>query len=390
MTPTIKTRCKNMVLGALIADAAAMGLHWIYDQSRIRAVAGDTPEFRAPNPADYDGVPAYFAHPKRTAGDQSQYGEQTLVMLRALVRSGGQYEPAAYASEFRAHFGYGGGYVGYIDHATRDTLDNFRRYEDAAQVIASSLPFDGDQRLPSTLVSKALPLFATHQGEALRTEFEAIVRSNNDNEALVSYAMKLLDGLICVPPPSGAHDLQMPAIAKLPALVAVSVARGMIEGDAFSAQVSSAVRITNDHPIAAVYGDICAHMLLAAGREGSIAAVVESAITTNDPDARALLNDALSRKDQDNDEVTSHFGMACDLPFGVPSALHNITTASSFARAIRRNIYAGGDSCGRAMLVGAVMGAVHGVGGAQGIPQDWIRRLSARPEIEDLLTQLID
>ncbi|MEH6647239.1 ADP-ribosylglycohydrolase family protein [Sulfitobacter sp.] len=390
MTPTIKTRCKNMVLGALVADAAAMGLHWIYDQPRIRAVAGDAPEFTEPDPAHYDGVPAYFAHPKRTAGDQSQYGEQTMVMLRALVRTGGQYESATYASEFRTHFGYGGGYVGYIDHATRDTLDNFRRYEDAALAVASSLPFDGDQRLPSALVSKAQPLLATHQGEALRTEFESVVRNSYDNIALVTYAMKLLDGLISLPPASGAHDLQMPAIAKLPALVAVGAAQGMSAGTTFSAQVSSAVRITNDHPIAAVYGDICAHMMLAASREGSIAAVVGSALSTNDPDARALLNDALSRKDQDNAEVTSHFGMACDLHFGVPSALHNITTASSFARAIRRNIYAGGDSCGRAMLVGAVMGAVHGVGGAKGIPQDWIRRLSARPEIEDLLTKLID
>ena len=33
-----------MLWGALVADAAAMGLHWLYDQDRIAEAAGDAPE----------------------------------------------------------------------------------------------------------------------------------------------------------------------------------------------------------------------------------------------------------------------------------------------------------------------------------------------------------
>ena len=44
MTTSVNTRARNLVLGALVADAAAMGLHWLYDQDRIAAVAPKTPE----------------------------------------------------------------------------------------------------------------------------------------------------------------------------------------------------------------------------------------------------------------------------------------------------------------------------------------------------------
>lgn len=79
-----------MILGALVADAASMGLHWVYDQAHIRKLAPEAPEFRTPQAADYEGVKGYFAHPTRTAGDLSQYGEQAVVMHRAL--DGGTYD----------------------------------------------------------------------------------------------------------------------------------------------------------------------------------------------------------------------------------------------------------------------------------------------------------
>tara|TARA_B110000908_G_scaffold127531_1_gene149655 strand:- start:584 stop:991 length:408 start_codon:yes stop_codon:yes gene_type:complete len=118
MTTDIQSRARNLVLGALVADAATMGLHWLYDQDRIREVAPEAPEFVGPNPTHFDGVPAFFAHAGRTSGAQSQYGEQALVMARALAANAGNYDRTVYADHFRAHFGYGGKYVGYIDHAT--------------------------------------------------------------------------------------------------------------------------------------------------------------------------------------------------------------------------------------------------------------------------------
>lgn len=36
------------ILGALVADAAAVGFHWLYDQTRIKEIAPESPEFRKP------------------------------------------------------------------------------------------------------------------------------------------------------------------------------------------------------------------------------------------------------------------------------------------------------------------------------------------------------
>ena len=108
-----------------------------------------------------------------------------------------------------------------------------------------------------------------------------------------------------------------------------------------------------------------------------------------DPLVAKLLDEALSLRNEDTRAVTSKFGMSCNLVFAVPSVTHNLVTSGSYREAVRRNIYAGGDSCGRAILLGAVLGATNGVGGETGIPQEWIENLTRREEIDDLLQKLI-
>jgi hypothetical protein len=46
-------RAKGAIAGALVADAATMGLHWIYDQAKIQSLLADkgraaSPEFFEP------------------------------------------------------------------------------------------------------------------------------------------------------------------------------------------------------------------------------------------------------------------------------------------------------------------------------------------------------
>ncbi len=53
-----------------------------------------------------------------------------------------------------------------------------------------------------------------------------------------------------------------------------------------------------------------------------------------------------------------------------------ISRASSFTEAIRANIHCGGDSCGRAWIIGPVMAALHGVGTSQGVPLSWLARVT--------------
>jgi len=45
-----------MLWGSFVADAATLGLHWVYDQPRIREIAPQAPEFLAPRADHYAGI----------------------------------------------------------------------------------------------------------------------------------------------------------------------------------------------------------------------------------------------------------------------------------------------------------------------------------------------
>lgn len=374
MTP----RAKNLVLGALVADTAAMGTHWIYDQAHIAKIAPDKPEFTPPHAAHYENVPAYFAHASRAAGQTSQYGEQAIVILRALAAHGGTYDAPTYASAFRGHFGFGGGWVGYIDHATRETLNNFLRAEDDALAAARAVPCQSDAKITKTLISKAMALVPHHTDDALRENYVASVRMTYDSDAIIEDANRILDAITATPARFGAVDEQMPATAKLPGLVA-ALEQATDEG--FLIAIDSAVRTTNDHPNAHDLGRVCARMMLAALRSDDIETIISMGQDIGTPLAQQLITQALDMRSQDNRDVARHFGMACDLTQGVPSIVHNMLTAPSYAEAIRRNIYAGGDTCGRGIILGSILGAVYGVGGDRGIPPAWISQMTLDADV---------
>ena len=73
-------RAKNAILGALVADAAALGLHWIYDQDRVREVAGNTPEFREPDASACCSKAAPFRSPGVTPMLNAPGGMRTIRM----------------------------------------------------------------------------------------------------------------------------------------------------------------------------------------------------------------------------------------------------------------------------------------------------------------------
>lgn len=313
-----------MLWGALVADAAAMGLHWLYDQERIAAAAGQTPEFEAPDAARYAGTKGVFVHSMKRAGDLSHYGEQLRTMLDALGHDQGRYDKLTYERAIVARFGYGGRFHGYIDRPTRATLDNLGKVDpdDPADVAAFH----------------------------------------------------------------GADDSQIPALAKLPALVAAHV------GDpALDCLVESAVRVTNHNDDAVAFGRVAGRMLETAltGGDGGAAievgagrnveAVIEAGRAVASPPIRAAIDEVLARRHEDTAAVTRHFALHCQLTAAFPSLVHNLATAPDYTTAVRHNILAGGDSCGRAILLGAILGAVHGIGeSAGGVPEHWIDRLNER------------
>ncbi|SKB04235.1 ADP-ribosylglycohydrolase [Prosthecobacter debontii] len=91
-------------------------------------------------------------------------------------------------------------------------------------------------------------------------------------------------------------------------------------------------------------------------------------------------------RELDVETATGRFGQSCPLPQSLPSALHAAWKhPDSFEDAVLSTIRAGGDSAGRASMIGAWLGALHGI---EGIPNAWLEKLSQRDRIQKALDQL--
>lgn len=185
-------------LGPIVADAATLGLHWLYDPARLAeiAAAGGPIAFREPNAADYAGVRGYFAHGGKRAGDLSGYGETAALVLTHVAQHGGRFERSAYQQAWLKLFGPGGAFVGYADKPTRLT---------AAKLLAIDKPdawparsgADDDQ-LPALECVGAI--VAAHRGDAASLErvIEEAVAVTNDNPLAIDGALVTARALAAV------------------------------------------------------------------------------------------------------------------------------------------------------------------------------------------------
>jgi len=335
-------RARDAVLGALTADAAALGLHWIYDPVRIAEVAGDAPEFMEPDLRHYKGVPAYFAHGGKRAGDPTHYGEQLLVMLRSLQATDWKLSCVDYERRFVETFGPGGTFVGYIDHPTRDTLRNADAAEraalDALDTVNAVDIGDADRNLLQAAVTANGRRW---RGEPLARAVDSAVRiKHGDDEALLAAGRAMARAFDETRAgPHGADDMQLPAVSKLPALAVAS---------AFD--VEAAIRVTNDNDEAVRYGQ-------------QVARAIRTAVDGGTPREAAAQLEA------------GKTGLACPLDQAVPLIRELLLDTSDFVSAVRANILAGGDSAGRGIVLGAIFGA------CSGVPEEWTKRLRSLPAL---------
>lgn len=304
----------GVVLGALVADAASMGLHWLYDPNRLATLAKkQDPTFLAADRRHFDGAKGYFAHEGKRSGELTQYGATLALAMNTLVANEGRIDIADYQRRYLQFFGPGGDWKGYVDRPTRGTL----------------------ARLGSEI------------GED-------------------------------TPEASGIDDDQMPAFSSVPAVVAAGPYAPELEKN-----VIKMVRVTNDNALATGAALIAARAMRALLEGEEIEAVLTREAESAGDDLQPRLREALAGSDQTSVDIAGHFGRACHVQQGLPVVFHIANSAKSFDAAIRTNILAGGDSCGRAMALGAMLGARFGFGGERGIPLAWLTRIAGGARLFD-------
>lgn len=307
-------RKRAAVLGALVGDAATMGFHWLYDQDRIAALAGAEPEFRAPNARDFmgpDGKGLGYFAHGGKRAGEPSHYGAQMLSMCTSLARAGAYDAEDYALSFREWFGYGGRWVGYIDRPTRATLNAMAAAEAAESPTVTC----------------------------------------------------------------GADDAQLPAISKLPPLVARCFGEENLPG-----MIESAVRVTNDRDDSVAWGQATAAMIAAAingaSPEDAVAAARGNSRQINDQ-----IEAALAMRGETPEAVATAFALHCQLEVAFPVIIHLIATATSYRDAIRANIRAGGDNCGRSIAVGAVLGACFAGNGEQGVPAEWLSKVDVPGEV---------
>lgn len=148
-----KDRIAGMVYGSLIADALALGAHWVYDQDELEKTFGVVKDFRKPLADSY--------HAGKSAGEQTHYGDQTLVLLDSLSAKP-EYDPADFFKKWRQSWE---GYGDYFDHATKETLANLEKGAPSESAGSASEELGGAARIA--------PLLAALNGQPAEAQIKA-------------------------------------------------------------------------------------------------------------------------------------------------------------------------------------------------------------------------
>ena len=94
----------------------------------------------------------------------------------------------------------------------------------------------------------------------------------------------------------------------------------------------------------------------------------------------------LQSVDHDTRQSIQDFGQMCETAAAFPGVIHLIAKyETDLKQALVENVMAGGDSAGRGLIVGMLLGAYLGMAA---IPPDWLTDMKAYPQIVNILAQI--
>ncbi|MGJ8638699.1 MAG: ADP-ribosylglycohydrolase family protein [Opitutaceae bacterium] len=101
-----------------------------------------------------------------------------------------------------------------------------------------------------------------------------------------------------------------------------------------------------------------------------------------------VLNSVRSVRQLDSIKAIDELGQSCSIRSALPAVVFLIQTCGDdLPKAFEENAKAGGDNCARALALGTLLGASHGI---EAIPKEWIEKLNAKKELDALLKASTD
>ena len=162
----------GLLFGSYCADALSLGVHWIYDTNELAQKHGRVNKYKAPGADSY--------HPHKQAGDQGHVGDQSLCLLKFLVREK-KWCPSGFMDDW---LGMWPKYDDYIDGATKSTLANVQNRSDKTQGGSDSVEIAGPARI-APLISY---LAHSTEEEVVQASVEQTMLTHRSQEAEESAA----------------------------------------------------------------------------------------------------------------------------------------------------------------------------------------------------------
>ena len=304
---------RQLFMGSLIGDAFALGTHWIYDIDRIEALF--KPELGLQEP------PADTFHPGKHRGDQTHYGDQTLMLYQFLRMHAGHYDGEAFRQFWLDQMKT---YQGYRDMATRESI----------ALLESGHPYGyASDELGGAARIAAILYWIEDPQEAFSAAVDQARLTHQRAESLL--------------------------VTDLFARTAIRLLRGE------PGTIMDVLRSVRDERAAQ----------LVQADSDDVLVQVGASIQYFD---QALAN-ALDCLDCSPRETAMRLGQSCHAEHALPVMLNILARDVDYRESLRINSLIGGDSAARAMLIGLLLGIR---AKPDEIPETWREAWKARDAVE--------
>ena len=322
----VRERATGAIISSGVADAAATGVHWIYDTLLLRSIES---ELQAPHLEFLDPPRSpFYAY---ECGRSSPYGEQMLVLLDSLARRSG-LDPMDYISSFADAFG-SDEFKGYRDGSTKGTLRN----------LALGLLPPGANDAQANCIARLAPLVAMYCGDPrLPLMVEISTRCTQNTDAACAWGLagaRVLERLMLDPDSSdlASHPMRRALAATIEELESAAESFWGLGGE-IATRLKRAVDLSTTDPMEASLGNNC-HMPNALTSPLQIALYIESTSSLNSSREGAL---------------------------------------ETFRRGIRLALRQGGCCASRCSYLGAILGIIL----APMIDREWLSRVGDQDQLE--------
>jgi len=300
----MKEKPKAMVLASFAADSLALGVHWIYNTRVIDKKFGRVDHFIKPERPTY--------HPTKNRGEFTHYGDQSLLLLESVAKCQG-FDLTDFSERWQKLFDY---YDGYVDGATKGTLENLASGKSPTQAGSGSDDLAGASRIASLVY-------------IYRNDLQGLIDSARAQTAFTHNSPPVIQS----------------------AVFFASIAHQILAGTAPLAAIEQAQK-DEFH---------------------------------SDP-FNEWIQMGLESTERDSRQAILDLGQMCEIPAAFPGVVHLIAKyENDLKTALVENVMAGGDSAGRGLLVGLVLGAHLGM---EAIPPEWLNDMKAYPQIVDMLDKI--